>query len=59
MKSAFSPNLAAATVFVCPMHPEVISDAPGLCLKCNMKLDPTPRVSFVRPSAAPETWQWA
>lgn len=30
----------AAQVYVCPMHPEVTSDAPGLCPKCNMKLVP-------------------
>jgi len=29
------------TVYVCPMHPEVTSTAPGaLCPKCNMKLEP-------------------
>lgn len=29
------------TVYVCPMHPEVTSNAPGaLCPKCNMKLVP-------------------
>jgi FtsP/CotA-like multicopper oxidase with cupredoxin domain len=25
-------------VYVCPMHPEVVSDAPGSCPKCGMKL---------------------
>jgi hypothetical protein len=35
----------APTVYVCPMHPEVTSDRPGLCPKCHMKLvsKPTPR----------------
>ena len=28
------------TVYVCPMDPEVVSNAPGLCPKCNMKLVP-------------------
>lgn len=28
------------TVYSCPMHPEVISNQPGYCPKCNMKLDP-------------------
>jgi FtsP/CotA-like multicopper oxidase with cupredoxin domain len=28
-------------VYICPMHPEVSSDAPGKCPKCAMKLMPT------------------
>ena len=30
----------AATLYVCPMHPEVISNSPGTCPKCGMKLVP-------------------
>ncbi len=30
----------AATVYTCPMHPEVTSDKPGKCPKCGMKLVP-------------------
>ena len=26
--------------FTCPMHPEVIKDAPGTCPKCGMNLVP-------------------
>ena len=29
---------AAATVYICPMHPEVTSDKPGTCPKCGMAL---------------------
>ena len=29
-----------AAVYTCPMHPEVISSAPGKCPKCGMKLVP-------------------
>lgn len=29
---------AAATVYTCPMHPEVTSDKPGTCPKCGMVL---------------------
>lgn len=29
-----------ATMYTCPMHPEVTSDKPGNCPKCGMKLVP-------------------
>lgn len=29
-----------ASTYTCPMHPEVISPKPGVCLKCGMALDP-------------------
>ena len=32
------PAAAGAVVYACPMHPEVISDEPGRCPKCGMKL---------------------
>ena len=28
----------ATLVYACPMHPEVVSDEPGKCPKCGMKL---------------------
>lgn len=31
---------AGRATYVCPMHPEVVADKPGLCPKCNMKLEP-------------------
>jgi Heavy metal binding domain len=31
---------AAATVYTCPMHPEVRRSQPGRCPKCNMALVP-------------------
>jgi Cu(I)/Ag(I) efflux system membrane fusion protein len=30
-----------ATIYACPMHPEVTSPAPGTCPKCGMALQPT------------------
>ncbi len=41
--AASLPNTAdgskTKTKYVCPMHPEVALDAPGLCPKSNMKLE--------------------
>ena len=31
-------NQATAQQYTCPMHPEVVKDAPGNCPKCGMKL---------------------
>ena len=31
-------DTAAKAVYICPMHPEVISDKPGKCPKCGMDL---------------------
>ena len=50
---------ASKTVYLCPMHADVVVDGPGLCPKCNMKLDPKPHVSLLRPRTAHEMWQWA
>src|SRR5262245_19672804 len=33
----------AEVVYTCPMHPEIVSDAPGKCPKCGMALVPRPK----------------
>jgi hypothetical protein len=38
-RSTAAPD-AGATVYTCPMHPEVRSSKPGSCPKCGMKLVP-------------------
>jgi P-type Cu+ transporter len=32
--------VAAGTKWTCPMHPEIVRDAPGACPKCGMALEP-------------------
>lgn len=34
------PAPATATVYTCPMDPDVVSPVPGNCPKCGMKLRP-------------------
>ena len=34
------PASPAATIYTCPMHPEVRQDKPGSCPKCGMALEP-------------------
>jgi len=41
------------TIYACPMHPEVVSSAPGTCPKCGMKLVPKPTPPKQSPSATP------
>jgi FtsP/CotA-like multicopper oxidase with cupredoxin domain len=36
-----APEVSGSVVYACPMHPEVVSDEPGTCPTCGMKLLPT------------------
>lgn len=36
--SDFRQQIQTASIYTCPMHPEVISDKPGKCPKCGMDL---------------------
>jgi hypothetical protein len=33
------PTVAEASIYTCPMHPEVQADKPGDCPKCGMPLE--------------------
>ncbi|MEF8730544.1 MAG: heavy metal translocating P-type ATPase [Candidatus Accumulibacter meliphilus] len=35
-----APSAPAGTQYTCPMHPEIVRDAPGDCPKCGMALEP-------------------
>jgi Cu+-exporting ATPase len=35
-----SSNVAAGTIYTCPMHPEIRQIGPGHCPKCGMALEP-------------------
>jgi Cu+-exporting ATPase len=37
-----SPPGSSAVVYVCPMHADVVRDAPGTCPRCGMTLVPKP-----------------
>lgn len=39
----------ATAMYVCPMHPEVVSDAPGKCPKCGMNLVIKPSTGGLAP----------
>ena len=41
MPLLYGDDVAPATSYACPMHPEVTSTEPGTCPKCGMKLVPS------------------
>src|SRR3954471_22044387 len=40
--SASVASTVSSTRYTCPMHPEIVHDAPGSCPKCGMALVPVP-----------------
>ena len=40
--------------FICPMHPEIISDKHDNCTRCGMKLDPAEKLGFTAKAKASE-----
>lgn len=40
LKSKPLPPVAETTLYICPMHPEIVRDRPGSCPKCGMALEP-------------------
>lgn len=39
-RAAAKPNSPSRTQYTCPMHPEIVRDAPGQCPICGMALEP-------------------
>ena len=57
MPLLYGDDVAPATSYACPMHPEVTSSEPGTCPKCGMQLLPVrsekPSRDLLRLSDAP------
>jgi len=40
-------NIDLANKWICPMHPEVVAESEGRCVKCDMKLEKAETLDFV------------
>ena len=43
------------SVYACPMHPEIVSDKPGNCSLCGMRLEKATQALAIRPTAVLDT----
>ncbi|MES2299429.1 MAG: heavy metal translocating P-type ATPase [Pseudomonadota bacterium] len=50
-EAAAPETASAATIYTCPMHPEVREDKPGSCPKCGMTLQPMAEGQQVKAAA--------
>ena len=51
-KATPAPAAVAATRYTCPMHPQIVRDAPGKCPICDMTLKPVVPQADVKPIAS-------
>ena len=56
--AAASPSAASGVRYTCPMHPQIIRDAPGSCPICGMALEPMVPTADDRPNPELRAMTW-